>query len=302
MRKRRKRLRVGRLLGLLVLMTMTGTVLVGIGQRVVLWAGEWHAQLTGEWEKDSQKRGAEAKENYSVDTGDTFASEESRAVRENAVIAAFAKEHGLEVGEWPDKLVELLEKNPDAEEFVLNYPLKKNNVFDIDLSDYENKNSVPLFFQWDERWGYTIYGSNVMGLTGCGPTCLSMVCLYLLNDAVYTPRYMADFAEENGYYVEGSGSAWTLISEGGETLGLDVTEISLDENRMMKNLELGNPIICSMGPGDFTTAGHFIVLAGCKDGKFVVNDPNSITNSERLWSYDELKGQIKNLWACRRPE
>ena len=199
----------------------------------------------------------------------------------------------------PEELRELLEKNPEAEEFVLNYPLKKNQNFEIDLSEYANKEGVPLFLQWDERWGYTIYGSNVMGLTGCGPTCLSMVCLYLLRDATYTPRYVADFAEENDYYVEGSGSAWTLISEGGEALGLDVTEIPLDENRMIKNLEVGNPIICIMGPGDFTTTGHFIVLADCKDGRFVVNDPNSKTNSERLWSYEEIKGQIKNLWVCR---
>lgn len=206
---------------------------------------------------------------------------------------------GLPQSGWPEELLELLEKNPDAEEFVLNYPLKKDQNFEIDLSEYEHTDSVPLFFQWDERWGYTIYGSNVMGLTGCGPTCLSMVCVYLLQDATYTPRYIAEFAEENGYYVEGSGSAWTLISEGGETLGLEVTELPLNKNRIIKNLEQGNPIICIMGPGDFTTTGHFIVLAGCEDGKLVVNDPNSKTNSERLWSYEEIKGQIKNLWVCR---
>ena len=201
---------------------------------------------------------------------------------------------------WPEELQELMERNPDAEEFVLNYPMKKDQNFEIDLTEHLNSETLPLLLQWDERWGYTIYGSNVMGLTGCGPTCLSMVCLHLLQDASYTPRYVADFAEENDYYVKGSGSTWTLISEGGETLGLDVTELPLDENRMIKNLEQGNPIICIMGPGDFTTAGHFIVLAGCKDGRFVVNDPNSITNSEKLWSYEELEGQIKNLWVCKK--
>lgn len=211
-----------------------------------------------------------------------------------------AQNKELKVKEIPEELQELLERNPDAEEFVLNYPQKKNQTFEIDLTEHLNSETFPLLLQWDERWGYTIYGSNVMGLTGCGPTCLSMVCLHLLQDTTYTPRYVADFAEENGYYVDGSGSAWTLISEGGETLGLDVREIPLDENRMMKNLELGNPIICIMGPGDFTTTGHFIVLAGCEDGKFVVNDPNSITNSEKLWSYAEIKGQIKNLWVCRK--
>lgn len=221
---------------------------------------------------------------------------------EESVIEVYAKEQGLSGREWPQELVDLLARNPDAEEFVLNYPLKKEQAFEIDLTEHLCCESVPLFMQWDERWGYTIYGSNVMGLTGCGPTCLSMVLVHLLQDATFTPRYVADFAQENRYYVEGSGSKWTLISEGGETLGLDVTELPLDENRMKKNLELGNPIICIMGPGDFTTAGHYIVLRGVEDGKFVVNDPNSKTNSERLWSYEEIQGQIKNLWACRLPE
>ena len=185
---------------------------------------------------------------------------------------------------------------------ALNRMFQPRQTKEIDLSEHLGSETVPLLFQWDERWGNTIYGSDVMTVTGCGPTCLSMVLVHLLQDATFTPRYVADFAEENKYYAKGSGSKWALISEGGETLGLDVTELPLDENRMKKNLELGNPIICIMGPGDFTTAGHFIVLRGVEDGKFIVNDPNSKENSERLWSYEEISGQIKNLWACRVPE
>lgn len=185
---------------------------------------------------------------------------------------------------------------------ALNRIFQPRETTPIDLSEYLGSETVPLLMQFDERWGNTIYGSDVMTVTGCGPTCLSMVLIHLLQDAGYTPRYVADFAEDNKYYAKGSGSKWALISEGGETLGLDVTELPLDENRMKKNLELGNPIICIMGPGDFTTAGHFIVLTGVKENKFVVNDPNSEENSERLWSYEEICGQIKNLWACRLPE
>ena len=227
-------------------------------------------------------------------------------IKENVSVWLLLQKQELKVSETmkendlPEELKELLEKNPDAKEFVLNYALKKNQSFEIDLSEYENSETVPLLFQWDERWGYTKYGSNIMGLTGCGPTCLSMVCIYLLNDATYTPRYIADFAEENGYCVSGSGSAWTLISEGGELLGLDVTEIPLDENRIIKNLELGNPIICIMGAGDFTTTGHFIVMVGYEDGKIKINDPNSKTNSEQWWDYERIKGQIRNLWVCRK--
>ena len=217
----------------------------------------------------------------------------------NNVIADFAKEHDLELDAWPDSLIELLEKNPDAEDFVLNYPIKKDLIYEIDLREYINNSNVPLLLQWDERWGYTKYGDNIMGLSGCGPTCLSMVCIYLLNDPQYTPRYIAEFAEQYGYCVPGNGSAWTLISEGGKELGLDVIEIPLDEDRIIRNLEVGNPIICIMGPGDFTTSGHYIVMTGYVDGKIKVNDPNSPTKSEKLWDYDEIKDQIRNLWVCR---
>ncbi|MBR3709077.1 MAG: C39 family peptidase, partial [Lentisphaeria bacterium] len=133
----------------------------------------------------------------------------------------------------------------------------------------------------------------------CGPTCLSMVCIYLLNDPAYTPKYVAEFAESNGYSVDGNGSAWTLISGGGKQLGLDVTEIPLDENRIIRNLEAGNPIICVMGPGDFTSTGHYIVLTRYTDGKVTVNDPNSYLRSERLWELTSVMEQIRNLWVCR---
>ena len=217
----------------------------------------------------------------------------------NELLSAFAQEHHLALSEWPAHLIDLLEKNPDSKDFVLNYPLKKDLVPEIDLREYVNSNQVPLLLQWDERWGYTEYGSDMMGLTGCGPTCLSMVCIYLLNDPQYTPRYVADFAVENGYCVPGNGSSWTLISKGGVTLGLDVTELPLDKNRIIRNLQVGNPIICVMGPGNFTSTGHFIVMTGYVDGKISVNDPNSPTRSNMLWDYEDIKDQIRNLWACR---
>ena len=297
MKRLKRRVLAGKALLSLFLFIMAAVCLVGFGKTV-----DW---LVGA-EKEEQLVDFSMKLMENVDKN-SYENEEllitsKEGAKEHEAVAAFASKHSLSLAAWPGELLELLEKNPEAEEFVLNYPLKKDMSFDIDLTEYETCDTVPLFLQWDERWGYTRYGSNVMGLTGCGPTCLSMVCMYLLKDASYTPRYIAEFAEENNYYVEGSGSAWTLISKGGETLGLDVVEISLDENRMMKNLELGNPIICILGPGDFTTTGHFIVLTGCKDGKFVVNDPNSRINSERLWSFEEIKGQIKNLWVCRLPE
>lgn len=199
----------------------------------------------------------------------------------------------------PDELLEFMEKNPEAKDYVLNYPEKKDFDSAIDLSNLLDSSSVPLLIQWDERWGYTEYAGELFGLSGCGPTCLSMVCVYLMNNPQYTPRYIAEFATENGYSVSGNGSSWTLISESGVKLGLDITEIPLDENRIIRNLEVGNPIICVMGPGFFTTTGHYIVMTEYQDGYVKVNDPNSPNRSEQTWKLTEVMDQIRNLWVCR---
>lgn len=196
----------------------------------------------------------------------------------------------------PQKLQELYENNEDAREFVLGYMENKNKVYTIDLSEYENCNQVPLLMQWDERWGYENYSGDLFGLTGCGPTCLSMAAIYLKQNIAYNPKWMKEFSEEQGYSVEGSGSSWTLISEGAAKLGIGVMELPLDEDIMKNSLSDNSVIIAVVGPGDFTASGHFIVITGYTENGFKINDPNSYKNSGRQWSYDELYGQIRNIW------
>lgn len=198
---------------------------------------------------------------------------------------------------YPRELIALYDRNPEAREFVLNYPKLKSESFAIDLSEYENSSSVPLLLQWDKRWGYQDYGSSVMGVTGCGPTCLSMVAIHLLSDASKTPAWMAEYSTKSGYCVPGNGTAWELMSTGAKQLGLTVTELPLVEKRLIDQLSAGHPIIAVLGPGDFTDSGHFIVLTGYKNGKFTINDPNSPKKSEQLWEYSRLESQIRNLWA-----
>lgn len=214
-----------------------------------------------------------------------------------SVLEGFMETHNLSIRDYPKELLDLWKANPETEEFVLNYPLLKNKDTVVDLAECRDSRHVPLLMQWDTRWGYRKYGDTVMGISGCGPTCLSMVAIYLLNDTAKDPAWMANFSVKNGYCVPGNGTAWTLMSEGAGKLGLTATELPLDKNRMVRELDAGNPIICIMGPGDFTTTGHFIVLTGTKDGKFTVNDPNSAQRSKKLWSYEQISGQIRNIWA-----
>lgn len=216
------------------------------------------------------------------------------------IIADFARENGLELSDYPEELRELLQRNPETEDFVLHYPLEKDKPVDPDLSAYEGQPGVPLFLQWDRQWGRMEYGGKSAALTGCGPVCLSMAGYYLTGDGAFSPDRVIEFAEKNGYYSEGNGSSWTLISEGGERLGLDVTELPLSKQRILSCLEAGEPIICAMGKGDFTSSGHFIVLVGEEEGLFRVNDPNSIENSTKLWRFEDIEDQFRNLWVIRK--
>lgn len=53
-----------------------------------------------------------------------------------------------------------------------------------------------------------------------------------------------------------------------------------------------------MGPGDFTTTGHFIVICGIdENGRAIIRDPNSAERTNKPWDLDKLIAQARNFWA-----
>lgn len=74
-----------------------------------------------------------------------------------------------------EALSELVKNNAEAADFVADYPNRQNYLGQsIDLTHDVIIGQVPLFLQWDKRWGYVSFGDSIIGLSGCGPTCLSM--------------------------------------------------------------------------------------------------------------------------------
>ena len=241
-------------------------------------------------------------------TGDPYAhvdlspqegdSEQMLALKELAATQPAAKKIIDNIDAYPEELILLVLKNSETVEYVANYPENSQRSHTIDLSKEASSSTIPLLLQWDERWGYCQYGSGLIGWTGCGPTCLSMLALYLTGNESYDPATIASWAEENGYYASGSGTSWTLMSEGCAHFGLRAEELPLVKQYMLNALEEGRPIVCAMGPGDFTDNGHYIILTGYdEDEGFTVNDPNSRIRSGQHWTYEQLEGQISNLWA-----
>ena len=200
---------------------------------------------------------------------------------------------------YPEKILQLLIRNPETIDFVLDYPSQAGSevLKNVHLDDDITPSEIPLFLQWDKRWGYASYGEGIIGLDACGPTSLAMVAVGLTGNPAYSPMYVAKFSEDAGYFVAGSGTAWSLMKQGASHFGLTSQEITLNKRMMIKYLDQGHPIIASMSPGDFTSSGHFIVIHGYNEEGFYVHDSNSIARSHTIWPYAVLSGQIKNMWA-----
>lgn len=288
-RRRRRRINPGFIVLLLTVFLLTAA-LVGL----MLWG---IGLLIGGQDKPTEPVHTE----QTQQTGQTQPTRPEETVPPDTspkgIVEAFAVENGLTLADYPDKLIELLARNPETEEYVLNYPLEYGKPHDIDISGYADHEGVPLFIQWDKQWGYLDYVGNQAGLSACGPTCLSMIAYYYTRDPDMHPAYMMEFAEKNGYGKTGSGTMWSLFSQGGPQLGFAVEELPLVESRIVDALEEGKPVAVSVGPGVFTEIGHYILLVGYEDGKFRVNDPNSHANSEKLWALEEFSDSVRNLWA-----
>lgn len=201
---------------------------------------------------------------------------------------------------YPDMLLQCLASNSELKQYALDYPDMYAADYDGEFSVEVSTSEVPLFLQYDERWGYADYGTSFLGLSGCGPTCLSMVYTYLTQDGSMNPLKMGDFSMNQGYLTDDNDTSWQLMTDGATTLGLTSEELTLSETTLIEALKSGKLIICSMSAGDFTSNGHYIVIRDYEDGKFYVNDPNSKIRSEASWTFERLEGQISNLWAISK--
>lgn len=79
---------------------------------------------------------------------------------------------------YPTVLLRSLCNNAEMLEFVKGY-LSADGFAHGHLTKKECKEKIPLLLQWDQRWGYVSYGSSDIALSGCAPTCLSMVIVGL---------------------------------------------------------------------------------------------------------------------------
>ena len=110
---------------------------------------------------------------------------------------------------------------------------------------------------------------------------------------------------EHGYWARKSGSYHSIVIGTSRSFGITAEAFpSRDVKDMRRALQEGNMLVALVGPGHFTTGGHFILIRGATlTGDVLVADPNSPERSLMTWDpqiiLDELSSARDNgapLW------
>ena len=137
---------------------------------------------------------------------------------------------------------------------------------------------------------------------GCGVCSASMLVENML-DVPYPPEVAAKEAKACGAREGFGTNLYIYAPVVAEHFGMKLT-VTEDAQEALRFLQEGRGMIIANTYGDrpehigvFSDSGHYIVLVGTENGLIRVNDPNSRVNSEKLWTYEQLEGQIRNIWA-----
>ena len=226
-------------------------------------------------------------------------------------IAAHPSAFAIDGVEVQYKVLKLAADEPSAIDYVRNFPtsypqesVNEDKSLAMSTSSPSSgvpDTSIPHFYQWDRRWGYTTYSGAAFGLTGCGPTSMAMVYQGLTGKTDKNPYDMGKFADEGGYMSEYEGTVGTFFTETAEQLGLECEELYPDVESLKSALDHDKVVIINLAPGYFTATGHYVVATGlAKDGKAIINDPYSVERSSQTWDLDLLASQAYVMYGYEK--
>lgn len=154
--------------------------------------------------------------------------------------------------------------------------------------------------QYDSRWGsknYTSTGNKnqTMKNSGCGPTACADVVATLIDKSV-TPWTLAQLAMQWGDRTVNDGTAWAFFKHIFNHYKGFSKFIQTGSITTMKGcLDAGGYVVCSMGPGYWTSGGHYICAWKYDGGYIYCNDPASSTRKKQKES--DFRNQAKQYFC-----
>lgn len=127
------------------------------------------------------------------------------------------------------------------------------------------------------------YGCGSIAACGCGPTSVAIVASTIKGQKIDPVETTKKVCGLGGCTSGGSYNA-TLAQTLTQIYGIR-TESTSDDQKVIQALGSGNTlVIAHMGPGVFTSGGHYIVLTGVNaSGQVSVADPGSRKRTDQKW-------------------
>ena len=198
------------------------------------------------------------------------------------------------------RLLELALREPDAIAYVAGYAEKNAPKGASAYGDSASKGYYPKLFNWDTRWGYVTYGDGPMGLTGSGPTALSMAYIGLTGKTDQTPDALAKKATENEGVDKVYDTTPEFMVNTAEELGLEVEELSASSENMSENLQSGTAILVQLRERSLTDEAHWALAVGRNlDGSINLYDPTSSAVSEHPWDPNTIASGADVFYALK---
>lgn len=194
-----------------------------------------------------------------------------------AWIAAHADEYADE------RLPELALRESTAIDFVASVPDADSTAGSY--TEGTEQGSYPLLYDWDTRWGYVSYAGSIMGVTGSGPTTLSMAYMGATGENDQTPDVLAQLASEGGYADESTGTTSAFFTDVGGQIGLSVQELEPSTDNLSYVLANGQVAIVQLNASFTTPYVHWaLVVCSNEDGSVTLYDPDSSEASLHTWA------------------
>ena len=177
---------------------------------------------------------------------------------------------------------------PDPEEI----PVFKDGTYTLSLTS--SVGLLTYYNQNDVRWADALYGGrDPIASYGCGPTALAMLVTSFTNQT-YTPADMAYWAASNNYWSAGAGTKHNFFLEGAAAFGFHASSFqNFTPEGIISELKSGHVLVALMGPGQFTNAGHFIIIYDYWSGNQVsIADPASLERTQIPWDIQTLISEL----------
>ncbi|WP_051353760.1 C39 family peptidase [Atopobium fossor] len=199
-----------------------------------------------------------------------------------------------------ERIIELALEDPAAVDFVAKVPTAAKEA--QTYSDAVTKDTVPLLYAYDTRWGFVDYANGPLGVTGSGPTALAMTYMSLTGKNDQTPATIAKLATDNNYATGDAFTDLTFFSDKAKDLGLTAESVDASIEEITASLKNNHPIIVLVNDKTFTNYQHYVVLAGLNaDGTLNVYDPISSIVSSRPWAVQTILGYTSNKIMVMHP-